>query len=81
MKAKVTSKGQLTIPLSIRKRLNLKAGSILEFDEKAPYLLAKRVIDEKRMRSVIGCAKSVAPEKSTTAWLEETRGPVELPKP
>jgi len=32
--AKVTSKGQITIPVSIRKRLGLKSGSYVNFD---PY--------------------------------------------
>ncbi len=41
MKASITSKGQLTIPKSIRDRMGLKAGDVLEFDE-------------KRMRSVAG---------------------------
>jgi AbrB family looped-hinge helix DNA binding protein len=40
----LTSKGQITIPLSIRTRLNLKAGDELDFDETAPVLTARRVV-------------------------------------
>jgi AbrB family looped-hinge helix DNA binding protein len=45
MQATITSKGQITIPLAIRRRLNLKAGDQLEFDESAPVLTARRVVN------------------------------------
>jgi AbrB family looped-hinge helix DNA binding protein len=80
MKATVTSKGQITVPLLIRKRLNLQAGTILEFDERTHYPVARRALDIKRMRSAIGCASQTLKGKSTAQWLEEIRGPVELPK-
>ena len=33
MKATLTSKGQITIPVKIRKKLGLEPGQVLEFDE------------------------------------------------
>jgi len=79
MKATVTSKGQITIPLPLRRKFKLDAGTVLEFDEQADYLRATRAVDPERMRSVIGIAKQELAGKTTRQWLEELRGPVELP--
>jgi AbrB family looped-hinge helix DNA binding protein len=78
MKATVTSKGQITIPLPIRRKLKLHAGTVLEFDEQADCLKADKVIDLDRMRSVIGIAKKELAGKTTFEWLDELRGPVEF---
>ncbi len=74
MKATLTSKGQLTIPKAIRRRLGLKPGQVLEFDESTPYLLAVPVFDEQAMRALVGCT-SGRMAKTTDEWLDETRGP------
>lgn len=70
----ITSKGQITIPTALRKRLGWKAGQKLEVDEKVPYLKATPAFDKKKMFSVIGCAKGQF-TKGTRNWLEEIRGP------
>lgn len=75
MKATLTSKGQITIPAPIRRRLGLQAGQVLEFDENVSYLKAVPVFDEEEMRSVLGCAAG-ALGRTSAEWLEETRGPV-----
>ncbi len=74
MKATLTSKGQVTIPTAIRRRLGLKPGQILEFDENTPYLMAVPVFDEQAMRALVGCTSGRL-EKTTDEWLDETRGP------
>lgn len=79
MKATLTSKGQITIPAKIRRKLGLRAGQVLDFDEAAPYLKAILVFDEDAMRAVLGCAKRPTSMKSDE-WLDETRGRVELPE-
>ncbi len=79
MKATLTSKGQITIPAKVRRKLGLRPGHVLEFDEDSPYLKAVLAFDEEAMRSVIGCAKG-ALGKKTADWLEETRGSVRLPE-
>jgi AbrB family looped-hinge helix DNA binding protein len=73
MKATLTSKGQVTIPTAIRRRLGLQAGQVLEFDEKVPYILAVPVFDEEAMRAVIGRTRGRL-KKTSDEWLDETRG-------
>jgi AbrB family looped-hinge helix DNA binding protein len=80
MKATVTSKGQITIPLPIRRKLRLDTGAVLEFDEQADYLKATKAVDLERMRSVIGLARQELAAKTTLGWLEELRGAVSLPR-
>jgi len=80
VKATITSKGQITIPLPIRQKLKLHTGTVLEFDEQADCLKATKAVDPERMRSVIGIAKQQLAAKTALGWLEELRGPVELPR-
>ena len=75
MKATLTSKGQITIPTEIRRRLGLHPGQVLEFDEESPYILAVPVFDEGAMRAVIGCTRGRL-GKTSAEWLDETRGRV-----
>lgn len=79
MKATVSSKGQITIPAKLRKRWGLKKGQVIEFDETAPFLQARRVVDEKRARAVLGSMKEELKDKTVEGWVEWMRGPVEFP--
>ena len=76
----MTSKGQITIPLPIRRKLKLHKGTILEFDERADHLKATKCADAARMRSVIGIARKELAGKSAAQWVEVLRGPVDLPR-
>ncbi len=76
----MTSKGQITIPLPIRRKLKLHKGTILEFDERADHLKATKCADAARMRSVIGIARKELAGKSVAQWVEALRGPVDLPR-
>lgn len=51
MRATVTSKGQVTIPLPIRQKLKLHTGTVLEFDEQADHLKATKCVDPERIAS------------------------------
>jgi len=79
MKATVTSKGQITIPLAIRQKLKLHRGTVLEFDAHADHLKATKCADAARMRTVIGLAKKELAGKSVAEWMETLRGPAALP--
>jgi AbrB family looped-hinge helix DNA binding protein len=79
MKATVVSKGRITIPQAIRRKLKLHAGTVLEFDAAADHLKATKCVDRERMRAVIGFAKETLAGKDTEGWLDELRGPVKLP--
>jgi AbrB family looped-hinge helix DNA binding protein len=77
MKATVTSKGRITIPQAIRRKLNLHAGTVLEFDETADHREATKCVDRERMRAVIGIAKKELAGRTASGWLDKLRGPVE----
>lgn len=81
MKATITSKGQVTIPVQVRRNLNLKPGDVIDFDENAEYILARPAFDAQAMRSALGCLKGKGKmTQSSAEWLDETRGEIEKPK-
>ena len=45
MTVTITAKGQITIPLKLRQKFQLKVGDQLDFDESAPVLTARRVVN------------------------------------
>jgi AbrB family looped-hinge helix DNA binding protein len=75
----ITSKGQITIPAGIRRRLHLRPGDRLSFDPDAPFVKAVKAFDVGKMKSTIGCCREKASQYSAQTWLDETRGPVESP--
>ncbi|CAN5540781.1 hypothetical protein BH20VER3_BH20VER3_05190 [soil metagenome] len=74
MTTTLTSKGQITIPARIRRKLKLEPGAVLRFEEDAPFLKLRRVFDEKKARAVLGCARGVLPAHTAESWLSATRG-------
>jgi antitoxin PrlF len=70
--AKVTSKGQITIPIEVRQRLGIDAGDRIEFVEMAggEFAIKPAVVD---VRSLRGMLKKPAHPVSTERMREEIR--------
>ena len=60
MIATITAKGQITIPLRLRQRLHLNVGDQIEFDETAPVLTARRVVNRNEWEKAFGEWKNAA---------------------
>jgi AbrB family looped-hinge helix DNA binding protein len=82
----LTSKGEITIPPALMNRLNLKPGDRLEFDETAPVLTARRVIDrdawektfdEMRASAAISLQDHPWGKMTSAQIIDDMRGPVE----
>ena len=62
MTSTLTPEGQITIPLAVRKRLNLKAGDELEFDETSPVLMARKVVTRDEWEQTLAAWQASAQE-------------------
>lgn len=79
MKATLTSKGQITIPLPIRSKFHLKPGDVLDFDETAPFLKATKTISPEAWDEFGREANDPWAGMDISQVMDELRGPVELP--
>jgi AbrB family looped-hinge helix DNA binding protein len=83
MTSTITSKGQITIPLALRRRLNLKPGDRIEFDATAPVLTARRVVDRGEWEDTLDTWRKAAAQtlqghpwahQSAATIIDELRG-------
>lgn len=73
MQAKLTSKGQVTVPKSCRDKLGLKTGTVLDFEAIDGVLVARKVQTEDLFQKWRGSA--VLPGNlSVDDYLEQVRG-------
>lgn len=83
MQVTITSKGQITIPLRLRRKFHLHAGDRLEFDEDAPVLTARRAVDREEWESALADWEKASAEalqghpwenQSSSAIIDDLRG-------
>ena len=75
----MTSKGQITIRVKLRKKLGLQPGSVLEFDENAQKLSAKRVLGPEVFREFAQDTSDPFAGLTVLETLDELRGLAEIP--
>ncbi len=78
MKATLTSKGRITIPLRVRTKLRLKPGDVLDFDEASPFLKATKVISVEAWDDLAAAWQDPFPKLTAAETLDELRGQLEL---
>ncbi|MCK9460363.1 MAG: AbrB/MazE/SpoVT family DNA-binding domain-containing protein [Proteobacteria bacterium] len=75
MKAIVSEKGQVTIPMALRRRLGISAGTVIDFEAAEGRLVGeKRELSEDPVAAVTGIVKRA---RGVDDYLSRTRGPVE----
>jgi glucokinase len=79
MQAVLTNEAFAFIPEPIRRKLGLKPGTVLDFDEQAPFLKAVPAFNIDDMMACIGAGQGGYQGKTSVEWLEDARGTVELP--
>ena len=79
MKALVTSKGQVTIPKPLRDKFGIEPGVEVDFVAAADGIRLRKVVDRSKRRAILGCLKKELVGRTVEEWLNELRGPVEMP--
>ena len=74
MKSVVSEKGQVTIPKSLRDRLGIRPGQVLDFREEEGRLVAAKVRVADPVSEVFGILDLARP---TDEVIDELRGPAE----
>ncbi len=73
MTVTITSKGQITIPISLRQKFHLNVGDKLEFDEDAPVLTARRAVNRDEWGQTLAeWQKSAADSLQNHPWADQT---------
>jgi antitoxin PrlF len=76
MKARLSEKGQITIPKKLRDRLGVRPGDELDFEVEHGRLVATKVVPQDPFDRLYGSLKL---PMSVDAFIDELRGPAEPP--
>lgn len=79
MNGLVTSKGQVTIPKSLRERYGIRAGMEISFSPGPNGIELHKVVERNRKSKALGCLKDKLAGRAVSQWLDELRGTVSLP--
>ena len=71
--AKVTSKGQVTIPKKVREKLGVHPGEDLGFEEKGDLILIRKAVTKSPFDKWVGRLKTLK-GKNSDAITDELRG-------
>lgn len=71
MKAKITSKGQLTLPKPLRDKLGLKTGDNIIIRETSEGYILEKELDQQRFKKYVGYLNQ---ESDSDKVIEELRG-------
>lgn len=74
--SKISSKGQVTVPIAIRRRLGLRAGDRIEFvAEKTRTVIRPADTHQRSFKAAAGMLGNVFPggRKEINAWIRELR--------
>jgi AbrB family looped-hinge helix DNA binding protein len=71
--AKITSKGQITLPLKIRQRLGVQVGETVSFEEAQEGFLVKKVLKKSPFDRWVGSLRHLQGNKSD-GLVQEMRG-------
>jgi len=71
MKAKITSKGQLTLPKPLRDKLGLKTGDNIIIRETGEGYVLEKELDQQRFKKYVGYLNQ---ENDSDKVIEELRG-------
>lgn len=76
MKSKLGERGQITIPKPIRDRLGMRRGQLLEIREERGEVVMTKSVEQDPVDAVYGI---LGTGRSTDEFIDDIRGPAELP--
>lgn len=76
MQAKITSKGQITIPKEVRRRLGVRAGDRLQFEEDGNSMRVTAVREQSPFSKYVGIGNPGIGKgrEAIQKWMRELRG-------